>query len=203
MLWMVQRAAALVFMLVSVTLVAPAALAGKASEAYVQSLAGDAIAIINNSALSAPEKDAQLSKLLDASIDVKTIGLFTLGQHRRTASELDLAGYQAAFHDYLIAYYVKNLGRLSSATFKVTGSSELSNGRGAVVNSTASGDSGEPIDMKWRVVNDNSIQDVQIGGVWMALSLREQMATVIGNNQSISAATGKLKEITAGLAQGR
>lgn len=181
-------------------LAAPGAEAGKASEAYVQKLADDAIAIINNPSLSKAQKDTQLGALLDANIEIEKIGLFTLGPHRRDAAQGDLDAYLAAFHDYLIAYYIKNLGNLSRATFRITGSSDLSGSRGTVVMSTASGDGGEPIDINWRIVNDNSVQDVQVAGVWMALSLREQMVSVIDNNQGkVSAATAKLKQIVAGL----
>ncbi|MFO1187014.1 MAG: ABC transporter substrate-binding protein [Alphaproteobacteria bacterium] len=186
--------------LVLMLFAAPDARAGKAAEAYVQKLADDAMAIINNSSLSKAQKNTQLGTLLDANIEVEKIGLFTLGPHRRTAAQGDLDAYLAAFHEYLIAYYVKNLGNLSRATFKVTGSSDLSRNRGTVVASTASGDGGDPIEINWRVVNDSSVQDIQVAGVWMALSLREQMVSVIDNNQGkVAAATAKLREIVAGL----
>lgn len=186
--------------LILMAVAAPAAQAGKAAEAYVQKLADDAMAIINDASLSQDQKKAHLTTLLDANIDVKAIGLFTLGQYRKGASEADLSAYIPVFHDYLIGFYVKNLSGLGKASFRVTGSTDLSGNKGTVVNSIASSDQSEPTEINWRVLNDTSVQDVQIAGAWMALALREQMVTVIDANQGkISAATAKLKEIVAGL----
>jgi len=199
----VRRAArplALGLALILLVFAPPLAQAGKAAQAYVQKLADDAMGIINNAALSKEEKKAQLTTLLDANIDVKTIALFTLGQYRKGASDADLDAYIPVFHDYLIGFYIKNLSGLGQASFRITGSTDLAGNKGTVVKSLATGDGGEPMEINWRVLNDASVQDVQIAGAWMALALREQMVTVIDANQGrISAATAKLKEIVAGL----
>jgi len=184
----------LAIFVVGLSLAAPAR-AGQAAEAYVQGIADDVMAIINDDGLSEKQKRSQLTAILDANIDIEAIALFCLGQYRQGASQADLDEYIPAFRAYLIDFYVGQLGDLEGAALKVTGSEDLGGQKGTVVYSEAEAD-GDTTEINWRVKGNSSIQDVEVEGVWVALDLREQLVSVIDENSGeISAATDRLKEI--------
>ncbi|MFO1187013.1 MAG: ABC transporter substrate-binding protein [Alphaproteobacteria bacterium] len=146
-------------------LVAPAR-AGQAAEVYVQGLADDVMAVINDESLSAGQKRNQLSSILDGNIDIEEIALFCLGQYRKGASQSARDDYIPAFRAYLIGFYVGQLSDLEGASLKVTGSEDLGGQKGTVVYSEAETD-GDTTEINWRVLNASSIRDVEVEGVWV------------------------------------
>lgn len=177
-----------------ILLVAPAR-AGGAAEAYVQGLADETMAIVNNAKLSEKQKRSQLTSILDGNIDIAAIALFCLGQYRQSASQADLDKYVPAFRAYLIDFYIGQLTDLEGASLKVTGSEDLGGQKGTVVFSEARS-GGDTTEINWRVQNNSSIRDVEVEGVWVALNLREQLVSVIDEaGGDISAATERLKEL--------
>jgi phospholipid transport system substrate-binding protein len=181
-----------------IALAAPPAWAGNAAETFVQELANEAMAIINDDALSARQKKAQMSDILDANIDIEGIALFTLGQYRKTATPAEIEDYVPMFRLYLIEFYIGKLSQYEGMSFTVTGSHDYGGQKGTVVTSEADVD-GDTTEINWRVLNNSSIMDVEIEGVWMALDLREQLVSVIDQNHGrVSAATERLKEIVEG-----
>lgn len=185
----------LAIFVIGLWLAAPPAAAGTAAEAYVQGLADDVMAILNNDGLSENQKRSQLTSILDGNIDIEEIALFCLGQYRQGASQADLDEYIPAFRAYLIDFYIGQLSELEGATLKVTGSQDMGGQKGTVVYSEAESD-GDTTEINWRVQGSSSIRDVQVEGVWVALDLREQLVSVIDENGGdISAATERLKEI--------
>jgi phospholipid transport system substrate-binding protein len=181
-----------------IALAAPPAWAGNAAETFVQELANEAMAIINDDALSARQKKAQMSDILDANIDIEGIALFTLGQYRKTATPAEIEDYVPMFRLYLIEFYIGKLSQYEGMSFTVTGSHDYGGQKGTVVTSDADVD-GDTTEINWRVLNNSSIMDVEIEGVWMALDLREQLVSVIDQNHGrVSAATERLKEIVEG-----
>jgi phospholipid transport system substrate-binding protein len=177
---------------------APPASAGKAAEEYVQELANEVMAIINDGALSERQKKSRISDIVDENLDIEGIALFTLGQYRKTATEDEIDAYVPVFREYLIEFYVGQLSQFEGATLTVTGSHDYGGQKGTIVTSEAEGD-GDTTEINWRVINNSSIMDVEIKGVWMALDLREQLVAVIDQNHGrVSAATERLKEIVEG-----
>jgi ABC-type transporter MlaC component len=179
-------------------LAAPPVIAGTPAETYVQELANKVMAIINDGSLSEPQKTSRISDIVDENIDIKAIALFTLGQYRKTATQGEIDAYVPVFRRYLIEFYVGQLSQYEGLSFTVTGSLDYGGQKGTIVTSQAEG-AGDTTKINWRVVNNSSIMDVEIEGVWMALDLREQLVSVIDQNHGrVSAATERLREIVEG-----
>jgi phospholipid transport system substrate-binding protein len=179
-------------------LAAPPAFAGQAAETCVQELANEVMAIINDASLSERQKKSRIGDIADRNIDIKGIALFTLGQYRKSATQAEIDEYVPVFRLYLIEFYVGQLSQYEGMSFTVTGSRDIGGQKGTIVSSEANAD-GEITKINWRVVNNSSIMDVEIEGVWMALDLREQLVSVIDQNHGrVSAATERLKEIVEG-----
>jgi phospholipid transport system substrate-binding protein len=166
-------------MLVAIIFSAPAALAAATSptESFVQQNIDKGYAILNAS-LSDEQRRAQFRTFMLALTDTRRIGMFTLGQYANGASKADLDKFTDAFLDYAVAVYESRLSKYKGQTLKVTGSTERAADdivvNADVVNPNSS--SGQPFKVGFRVRKTSDghpiITDMQVEGVWLALSQR-------------------------------
>lgn len=166
-------------MLVAIIFSAPAAFAAAANpaESFVQQNIDKGYAILNAS-LSDEQRRAQFRTFMLGLTDTRRIGLFTLGQYANGASKADLDAFNDAFLDYAVAVYESRLSKYKGQTLKVTGSSERAADdvvvNADVVNPNSS--NGQPFKVGFRVRKTSDgrpiITDMQVEGVWLALSQR-------------------------------
>ncbi len=115
----------------TILLAAPVALTQPAAAANVaESFVGDNIhkglEILNNKKINTVQRRDQFETFLLGLVDVRRIGLFTLGQYRRSAPPDDVDAFIAAFKNYAVAAYQSYFARYSGQTLTVTGSTERS-----------------------------------------------------------------------------
>ena len=166
-------------MLVAIIFSAPVAFAAAASpaETFVQQNIDKGYAILNAS-LSDDQRRAQFRTFMLGLTDTRRIGMFTLGQYANGASKADLDKFTDAFIDYAVAVYESRLSKYKGQTLKVTGSSERAPDdivvNADVVNPNSS--NGQPFKVGFRVRKTSDgrpiITDMQVEGVWLALSQR-------------------------------
>jgi phospholipid transport system substrate-binding protein len=166
-------------MLVAIIFSAPVAFAAAASpaETFVQQNIDKGYAILNAS-LSDEQRRAQFRTFMLGLTDTRRIGMFTLGQYANGASKADLDKFTDAFIDYAVAVYESRLSKYKGQTLKVTGSSERATDdvvvNADVVNPNSS--NGQPFKVGFRVRKTSDgrpiITDMQVEGVWLALSQR-------------------------------
>src|SRR6266700_3201060 len=177
-LWAVNVVSS-VIMLVAIIFSAPVAFAAAASpaESFVQQNIDKGYAILNAS-LSDEQRRAQFRTFMLGLTDTRRIGMFTLGQYANGASKADLDKFTDAFIDYAVAVYESRLSKYKGQTLKVTGSSERAADdvvvNADVVNPNSS--NGQPFKVGFRVRKTSDgrpiITDMQVEGVWLALSQR-------------------------------
>jgi phospholipid transport system substrate-binding protein len=166
-------------MLVAIIFSPPVAFAAAASpaETFVQQNIDKGYAILNAS-LSDEQRRAQFRTFMLGLTDTRRIGMFTLGQYANGASKADLDKFTDAFIDYAVAVYESRLSKYKGQTLKVTGSSERAADdvvvNADVVNPNSS--NGQPFKVGFRVRKTADgrpiITDMQVEGVWLALSQR-------------------------------
>jgi phospholipid transport system substrate-binding protein len=130
--------------------------------------------------------------------DVDRITNFVLGRYRRTASEAQLADFQATFREYAFSVYENELNNYAGQTLDVTRSITRSPGDYIVETEVTGGPEGGTYEVNWRVVENESgglqVVDVQVMGIWLAQTQRDQIISVIGNARGdVSAATALLR----------
>jgi phospholipid transport system substrate-binding protein len=148
------------------------------AESFVQQNIDKGYTILNNASLSDEQRRAQFRTFMLGLTDTKRIGLFTLGQYANGASKADLDAFTDAFLDYAVAVYESRLSKYKGQTLKVTGSSERAADdivvNADVVNPNSS--NGQPFKVGFRVRKTSDgrpiITDMQVEGVWLALSQR-------------------------------
>ena len=152
-------------------------------------------------ALKAGERElgsvqAEFRDRIDALTDLERVANFVLGRYRRTASPEELDAFRDAFRNYAISVYESELSAYAGQQLEVTGSITRRPGDYIVQSRVFGGPDGQEYDVNWRILEtDGNLRavDVEVLGVWLAQTQREQILAVIGNNRGqVSAATEML-----------
>ncbi len=181
----------------------PAA-AANVAENFVDNNIHKGLEILNNKGLSTAQRRDQFEGFLLGLVDVKRIGLFTLGQYRRTAPPADVDAFIAAFKNYAVAAYQSYFARYSGQTLKVTGSTERSPTDFIVATQLQDPHSSQPpLEVDFRVRTDTGnpvLVDVSVSGIWLSLEERDQFTAFLGqNNGNVRTLITHLSELAVNL----
>ncbi|MGJ3231393.1 MAG: MlaC/ttg2D family ABC transporter substrate-binding protein [Oceanicaulis sp.] len=130
--------------------------------------------------------------------DVDRITNFVLGRYRRTADEAQLTEFRDTFREYAFSVYENELTNYAGQTLEVTRSVTRRPGDYIVETVVSGGPDGQEYDVNWRVLENDAgdlqVVDVQVMGIWLAQTQRDQITSVIGNARGdVSAATELLR----------
>ena len=64
---------------------------------FVQELVNDAISKLSDNNLTKEEKEIFIEKVATENVDVNALGLYTLGELRKSSDKNDIANYQKSF----------------------------------------------------------------------------------------------------------
>jgi len=163
----------------------PAA-AANVAETFVSDNIQQGLTILNDKKLSTAQRRDQFENFLLGLVDVRRIGLFTLGQYRRSAPPQDVDAFVAAFKNYAVAAYQSYFARYSNQTLKVTGSTERSPTDYIVQTQLLDPSSSQPpLEVDFRVRTDTGkpvLVDVSVSGIWLSLEERDQFTAFLGQN---------------------
>lgn len=195
-MWL-SLAFALVLFVVPANAAAPSDAAG-----FINDLLNKALKTLDNKQLSDEERAKTFRELLDRDFDMPRISRFVLGPYWREASEPEKQQFQKLFEDYVVRSYASRFSEYSGEQVKVTGSRPESE-TSTLVQSQVVRQNGPPAKVDWRVRKDNNdfkIVDVDVEGVSMVLTQREEFSSVI--QRSGGTVAGLNKELQQKLAQG-
>ena len=155
---------------VSISLIALPALAGPDAEALI---AGAATQL--SDPVTAPD-------IIHKTIDVPSVARFTLGKYVRRVSDAEQAKFTAAFEAFLKHTFEDHQAKFTDADIKVIGSTDR-NDRDSIVETEVKRRGEPPMTVRWRVVERDGawgVVDVQVGGLWLAIEQRAQIAAILG-----------------------
>jgi len=182
----------------------PAAAAGNVAEAFVDDNIHKGLAILSDKKLSVTQRRDQFDTLLLGLVDVRRIGLFTLGQYRRTAPPEDVEAFINAFKNYATAAYQSYFAKYTNQTLKVTGSTKR-NDTDYIVQTLLidPNSSQQPSEVDFRVRTDTGkpvLVDVAYQGIWLSLEERDQFVAFLGqNNGNVRTLIAHLSELAVNL----
>jgi phospholipid transport system substrate-binding protein len=186
-----------------VLFVAPAKAAAPSDAAgFISDLLNKALKALDNKQLSDEERNKTFRELLDRDFDMPRISRFVLGPYWREASDQEKQQFQKLFEDYVVRSYASRFSEYSGEQVKVTGSRPESE-TSTLVQSQVVRQNGPPAKVDWRVRKDNNdfkIVDVDVEGVSMVLTQREEFSSVI--QKSGGTVAGLNKELQQKLASG-
>lgn len=159
-----------------------AARAANDPASFVADLGTRAIGVLT-SGLSETDRERQFRALFEEGFDVPEISRFVLGPYWRTATDAQRAEFTKLFETYLVHAYSVRFNAYAGQQLKV-GSARPEGDNASLVQSQIAVPSGgqPPVRLDWRVSGQGSaykISDVTVEGVSMALTQRQEFASVI------------------------
>ncbi len=165
---------------------------------FVQETVDDASEALSKR-LSKEEKIEKLKIIAENSVDIKGIGYYSLGSHRKTITKKKEEEYFIIFKQYFLKSFASRLAQYTDPKIRVDSQKKL-NEKYTMVSSVLLSTSKKPeIKIDWRVVTKNPenplIIDVVIEGVSLAKVQREEFNSIIQNSDDgIDGLLNNLKE---------
>ena len=165
---------------------------------FVQQTADEASEALNKR-LSREDKMEKLMIIAKKTVDIKGIGFYSLGKHRKGLGEEEKKEYIEIFEQYFLKSFSSRLAEYTDPKIRVD-SQKVLNEKYTMVSSVLLATKEKPeIKIDWRVITKNPdkplIIDVIIEGVSLAKVQREEFNSIIQNKDGdINALLLNLKE---------
>ena len=155
---------------------------------FVEELVTEAISKLSDKSLSTEEKADFIEGVAIENVDIKALGLYTLGELRKSADKEIISQYQIAFEKYFLKSLTSRLKDYSSSNFLITGFDQKSSNY-TIVNSKIVPEDGKPeIKIDWRIYTKNKdkplIRDLIVEGLSLARTQKEEFNSIIQNNDN-------------------
>ena len=166
---------------------------------FINELVAEVINQLSDKNLQQEEKKSFIENVALENVDINALGLYTLGELRKSVNKDDLLNYQKAFEKYFLKSLTSRLTDYSSSKFEVLGEDKKSVNY-TIVNSKVIPDDGNPeIKIDWRVYTNNPekplIRDLIVEGLSLARTQKEEFASILSsNNNDIKVLINKLNE---------
>jgi len=166
---------------------------------FINELVNDVIVKLSDKNLKQEEKVAFIEKMALENVDVKALGLYTLGELRKSAGDSEISNYQKSFQKYFLKSLTSRLTDYSSSKFETLGEDKKSPNYTIVNSKVSPRDSGPEIKIDWRVYTSNPdkplIRDLIVEGLSLARTQKEEFASILSsNNNDIKILIIKLEE---------
>ena len=166
---------------------------------FIEELVNEAINKLSNKDLTKDEKSKFIEKIALENVDINALGLYTLGELRKSSEKKDITKYQQTFEKYFLKSLTSRLTDYSSSDFEVTDIDKKSSNY-TIVSSKISPDDGSPeIKIDWRIYTKNPdkplIRDLIVEGLSLARTQKEEFASILNsNNNDLNFLINKLEE---------
>ena len=166
---------------------------------FVKELVNDAINKLSDKNLNEEEKANFIENLAIENVDINALGLYTLGELRKSADKSNLDKYQKVFEKYFLKSLTSRLTDYSSNRFEVI-SAEKKSSNYTIVKSKITQSKNQPeITIDWRIYTKNPekplIRDLIVEGLSLARTQKEEFASILNsNNNDINILIAKLEE---------
>ena len=154
-------------------------------DVFVQSTVNRASAILTKS-ISKEDKMNELKLIAKDTVDIKGIGLYTLGSFRKNLSESQKNKYSNLFENYFLKTFSSRLSEYTNPKIEVTDKKVL-NKNYTIVNSVLVGTSERPeVKIDWRIYTKNPdnplIRDLIIEGLSLVRTQKEEFSSILNSN---------------------
>jgi len=142
------------------------------------------------------QRIARFRELFRNDFDMAAISRFVLGRYWRTATPQEQQEFMSLFQEYLVRAYSARLGQYGGEPFRVTGARPA--GEQTIVSSQILRlNGGAPIEVDWYLAGGPAgykITDVYVGGVSMAVTQRDEFASVIQRSGGVAGLLAQLRQ---------
>ena len=166
---------------------------------FVDELVNDSINKLSDNNLSLVQKSSFIEKIALENIDIDGLGLYTLGELRKSSDQKDISNYQKSFQKYFLKTLTSRLKDYSLSRFEIIGEEKKSVNYTIVSSKVVPNDGGPELKIDWRVYTKNPekplIRDLIVEGLSLARTQKEEFASILSsNNNDIKILISKLQE---------
>jgi phospholipid transport system substrate-binding protein len=152
------------------------------ADVFIQSTVNRAAQTLGAS-LTKEERMDELKKIALDTVDIRGIGIYSLGVHRKAANEEQKIEYMKAFENYFLQSFSSRLAEYSNPIINVDSKKKI-NENYTIVSSTLAGTEKRPdVKIEWRVYTKNKeqplIRDLIIEGLSLARTQKEEFNSII------------------------
>ena len=156
-------------------------------DVFIQSTVNRASQILSKE-ISKEEKINELKIIAKETVDIKGVGLYSLGSIRKTLNENQLENYSILFEKYFLKSFSSRLAEYTNPQIEVQ-NKEILNENYTIVNSVLISTQDRPeVKIDWRVYTKNSdnplIRDLIIEGLSLARTQKEEFASILNSNDN-------------------
>jgi phospholipid transport system substrate-binding protein len=166
---------------------------------FVEELVDDAIKTLSNKSISKADKNKKIEEIALANVDIDALGMYTLGDLRKTLDENNLKKYKTLFEKYFLKSLTSRLTDYSSQKFEVLSADQKSDNYNIVSSRIVESASQPEIKIDWRIYTKDPskplIRDLIVEGLSLAKTQKEEFASILNsNNNDINILFSKLEE---------
>ena len=166
---------------------------------FVEELINDAISKLSDKNLTKEEKANFIEVIAIENVDINALGLYTLGDLRKSADKSSINKYQKTFEKYFLKSLTSRLTDYSSNKFEVIDAEKKSSNYTIVKSKIAKSENQPEIKIDWRIYTKNPekplIRDLIVEGLSLARTQKEEFSSILdANDGDINALFETLKE---------
>ena len=155
---------------------------------FITEVVDEAIKTLGDKNLNQETKNNVIEKIALEAVDIRALGLYSLGEIRTTLSPEELEKYQSLFEKYFIKSLNSRLTDYSKQTINIFGSETLNENYTMVNSRIAANDKNPEIKVDWRVytknINKPLIRDLVVEGLSLARTQKEEFNSILATNEN-------------------
>tara|TARA_B110001452_G_scaffold56107_1_gene43489 strand:+ start:122 stop:655 length:534 start_codon:yes stop_codon:yes gene_type:complete len=132
------------------------------------------------------ERIKKLKEIATDTVDIKGIGFYSLGSHRKNLSSEQIKNYHEVFKKYFLKSFSSRLAEYSNPEIEVDSKKKINENYTIVSSTLVSTDNRPEVKIEWRVYTkypDNLlIRDLIIEGLSLARTQKEEFSSIINSN---------------------
>jgi len=166
---------------------------------FIAELVVDALTTLSDKNISKIDKKKKIESIALENVDIKALGMYTLGGLRKTLDKETLKRYQNLFEKYFLKSLTSRLTDFSERKFEVVSADQKSETYTIVDSKILEGSKQPEVKINWRVYTKDPakplIRDLIVEGLSLAKTQKEEFASILNsNNNDINILFLKLEE---------
>ena len=167
-------------------------------DVFVQSTVNRAAKTLSGN-LTKEERISELKKIAKETVDIRGVGLYSLGSFRKTLNNEQNKRYEQVFEQYFLKSFASRLAEYSNPEIEVVSKTKVNENYTMVNSKLVATDTRPEVKIDWRVYTKNPdrplIRDLIVEGLSMARVQKEEFASILSsNNNDIKILINKLEE---------
>ena len=155
------------------------------ADVFIQSTVNRAAETLNGS-LTKEQRIEKLKEIAKETVDIKGIGFYSLGSHRKNLSKDQLTSYTNIFEKYFLKSFSSRLAEYSNPEIEVKSKKKLNENYTIVSSTLVATETRPEVKIDWRVYTKNPenllIRDLIIEGLSLARTQKEEFSSIINSN---------------------